>query len=219
MTDTADLNVAEAQETTLAPEELTDANHAADFSLTESQAIAQTPARRFSPFAIVVLVIVAGLLGVLGLQLINVSQSQPQGGLAPDFTLQIFDELGGGEFVLSEHRGHVVVINFWASWCGPCRVEAPALQQVWEAYRERGDVWLVGVDYVDNTRDALAYIEEFGITYPNGPDLGTRISDAYRIQGVPETFVIGKDGEVFQFIYAGVSAQELTRIIERALAE
>ncbi len=113
----------------------------------------------------------------------------------------------------------MIVVNFWASWCGPCRSEAPALQQVWEAYQDRGDVVLLGVDYVDNTEDALGYIREFGITYPNGPDLGTRISDAYHIQGVPETFVVGKDGNVFQFIYAGVTARDLASIIDRALAE
>jgi cytochrome c biogenesis protein CcmG/thiol:disulfide interchange protein DsbE len=111
------------------------------------------------------------------------------------------------------------VINFWASWCGPCRSEAPALQQVWEAYQDSGDVVLLGVDYVDNTQDALGYINEFGITYPNGPDLGTRISDMYHIQGVPETFVVGKDGTIFRFIYAGVTARDLANIIEAALAE
>ncbi|MBN2470077.1 MAG: TlpA family protein disulfide reductase [Anaerolineae bacterium] len=179
----------------------------------------QAARRGLSPLVIVILLLVVGLLGVLGLRLIDSNRTQPNRGPAPDFTLELFEEMGGGEFTLSEHRGKVIVINFWASWCGPCRVEAPALQQVWEAYRDRGDVMLVGVDYVDNTQDALGYINEFGITYPNGPDLGTRISDAYRIQGVPETFVVGKDGNVFQFIYAGVSARDLANIIDRALAE
>jgi cytochrome c biogenesis protein CcmG/thiol:disulfide interchange protein DsbE len=184
-----------------------------------SPAAEAQPRRRLSPFAVVILVAVVGLLAVLGLQLINANQGQPNRGPAPDFTLQVFDAMGGGELALSANRGRVIVINFWASWCGPCREEAPALQQVWEAYRDRGDVVLVGVDYVDNTQDALAYIAEYGITYPNGPDLGTRISDAYHIQGVPETFVVDKDGNVFQFIYAGVSARSLSNVIDRALAQ
>jgi len=188
-------------------------------------ALEAEPPRRMSPFAIVILVAVVGLLGVLGLQLIASNQAQPQNGPAPDFTLDVFDGMApdafmfGDSFSLSEHRGKVIVINFWASWCGPCRAEAPALQQVWEAYQDRGDVVLLGVDYVDNTQDALGYIDEFGITYPNGPDLGTRISDAYHIQGVPETFVVGKDGNIFRFIYAGVTARDLANIIDAALAE
>jgi len=179
----------------------------------------EAPRRRVTPLSVVIFLAVFGLLTVLGLQLIEANRAQPDSGPAPDFTLEIFDAQGGGTFTLSENRGKVIVINFWASWCGPCRVEAPALQQVWEAYQDRGDVVLVGVDYVDNTADALGYIQEFGITYPNGPDLGTRISDAYHIQGVPETFVGGKDGNVFQFIYAGVTARDLASIIDRALAE
>ncbi len=171
--------------------------------------------KRISPFAIVILAGVIILLAVLGLRLATANPGQPDRGPAPDFVLELFD---GGRFALSENRGKVVVINFWASWCGPCRAEARAFQTVWEAYRDRGDVVIVGVDYVDNTRDALAYIEEFGVTYPNGPDLGTQISDAYHIQGVPETFIVGKDGSIARFIYAGIEARQLANYIDEALA-
>lgn len=116
-----------------------------------------------------------------------------QGERARDFTLTTFD---GEEIKLSNLRGKVVVINFWASWCNPCEDEAPDLEATWREYEPTGEVVFLGVDYSDTRPEALKYLEKFGITYPNGPDLGTRISHAYRISGVPETYIIGKDGVV-----------------------
>jgi len=130
------------------------------------------------------------LLGLLGWGLMRVQAGPRSQGPAPDFTLTTFD---GDEIVLSELRGQVVAINFWASWCPPCRDEAPYLEATWRAYKDQGVVF-VGVDYVDTDAEALAFIEEFDITYPNGPDIRTIISQAYRIQGVPETFFVAKDG-------------------------
>ena len=114
------------------------------------------------------------------------------GELAPEFELITFDE----ETVrLSDLRGRVVVVNFWASWCKACAEEAADLEAVWREYAERG-VTVVGVDYTDTRAAALAYIERHGITYPNGPDRQSRISRAYRIKGVPETFVIDRAGRI-----------------------
>ena len=81
-----------------------------------------------------------------------------------------------------------------ASWCESCKPEARDLESAYQYYLERGDVLFLGVDYVDTEPEALAYLEEFGITYPNGPDLRTKISQAYRVRGVPETFVIDQQG-------------------------
>lgn len=122
-------------------------------------------------------------------------QSEPGprvGQPAPPFTLSLFD---GGQLSLEDLRGQVVVVNFWASWCQPCRVEAPLLEQTWRRYRDRGVVF-VGIDYVDTEPKALEYLREFDVTYPNGPDLGSQISRRYRIQGVPETFFIDRQGNI-----------------------
>jgi cytochrome c biogenesis protein CcmG/thiol:disulfide interchange protein DsbE len=112
---------------------------------------------------------------------------------APEIELISFE---GDTYRLSEYRGSVVVINFWASWCESCKPEAKDLEDAYQFYKSRGDVLFLGVDYVDTEPEALAYIDEFGITYPNGPDLRTEISQAYRIRGVPETFVIDQEGVI-----------------------
>jgi cytochrome c biogenesis protein CcmG/thiol:disulfide interchange protein DsbE len=119
-------------------------------------------------------------------------EAQPSSGPAPDFTITSFE---GQKISPTELRGKVVVINFWASWCAPCRDEAPFLERTWQQYKNRGVVFL-GVDYVDSETTAKAYLKEFGITYFNGPDIGSEISQRYRIKGVPETYFVGKDGNL-----------------------
>lgn len=153
--------------------------------------------------------------GVIGLQLAARGDTQPTAGQAPDFELATFD---GNTLRLSALRGSVVIVNFWASWCVPCRDEAPILQDLWERYRDR-DFVLIGVDYADVEAEALKFIEEFSITYPNGLDMGTRISDMYHIQGVPETFVIDRQGNIRKFIIAPVQPGQLDAIIDPLLAE
>ncbi|MBI3741826.1 MAG: TlpA family protein disulfide reductase [Chloroflexi bacterium] len=120
-------------------------------------------------------------------------EPQPSSGLAPDFTLITFNE---ETIRLSQLRGQVVVINFWASWCIPCRAEAPFLEKTFRDYKNRGVVF-IGVDWSDPEPDARKYIAEFNLTYYNGPDIGTKIGQLYRIRGVPETFFVGKDGNLY----------------------
>jgi cytochrome c biogenesis protein CcmG/thiol:disulfide interchange protein DsbE len=158
---------------------------------------------------------ILALLGLLGWRLINVRAGPVSEGTAPDFTLETFD---GNQITLSELRGQVVVINFWASWCPPCREEAAYLESTWRKYKDEGVVFL-GVDYVDTEVEALAYMNEFDITYPNGPDLQTRISQAYRIKGVPETFFVGKDGTLRGVKIGPLFPPELEDRIEALLAE
>jgi len=133
------------------------------------------------------------------------AQEQRKSGPAPDFTLPLY---GGGEITLSSLRGRVVVINFWASWCDPCREEASFLEQAWRKRKEQG-VMFIGVDYLDSEKEALAYLKEFNITYPNGPDLGSKIAQKYRIRGVPETFIVDPEGRVVFFKMGAMTEEEL----------
>jgi cytochrome c biogenesis protein CcmG/thiol:disulfide interchange protein DsbE len=134
------------------------------------------------------------LLVVIFLQLRRTQEGPIQvGQTAPRFPLTTFD---GQNYNLADLKGKVVVVNFWASWCKPCEQEAADLETAWQFYKPRGDVIFLGVDYVDTEPEAKAYLQKFNITYPNGPDLRTVASQAYRISGVPETYIIDRNGKL-----------------------
>jgi cytochrome c biogenesis protein CcmG, thiol:disulfide interchange protein DsbE len=154
-----------------------------------------TVAHRRSPVVLVFMLVIAfGLIALLGYGWLQRQAPPLEAGSAPTFEIKTFE---GETIRLADLRGKPVVVNFWASWCVPCRDEAPALQAMWEKYREQGLV-VLGVDYVDTESEAKKFIAEFGQTYPNGPDVGTQISSKYKITGVPETYFITRDGKILQ---------------------
>jgi len=172
--------------------------------------------------AYLVLGAIVAFVGFVAWGLVNRNATQPTSGPAPDFTLALFEGYDGGlgtsSVTLSDLRGRVVLINFWASWCIPCEQEAPHLEAAWRQFKGRGVVF-IGVDWVDNHADALAYLKRFDITYANGPDIGTKIGPLYRITGVPETFIVDRHGNVLFFKSGPTTQAELAIVLEQLLTQ
>jgi cytochrome c biogenesis protein CcmG/thiol:disulfide interchange protein DsbE len=161
-----------------------------------------------------------GLLVVLAFGLKTAQKGSVQvGDTTPGFTLKFFDGITSqnkNTIALADLRGKVVVVNFWASWCKPCEQEAADLEAAWKSYEPGGKVVFLGVDYVDTEPEARGYLKKFGITYPSGPDLETRISQLFHITGVPETYFIDQNGKL---IYAQIgpfdSEAQINSIIDK----
>ncbi len=174
--------------------------------------------RRLSWGAVLVLAGVVFLLVLIGVQLARTQRGVKVGDRVPeDLVLTTYD---GERYRLGDLRGKVVFINFWASWCKPCEEEAPYLQEAWSQLADRGDVLFLGVAWTDTDDKARAYLERFQVTYPNGPDLGTRWAQVFRIRGVPETYILDREGRL-AYIKIGpfVSTQEILDAVYQVLGE
>jgi len=152
--------------------------------------------------AVVVLVALAWLSSSLAVR----KPAAPDGGrragreMAPVFTLRSLR--GSDQITLAEFRGKTVVMNFFASWCVPCELEAADLQRTWREYESRGDVVFLGVAIQDEYSAAKGFLEKHGLTYPAVFDAGSSTMQTFRITGIPTTVVIDPDGRVVSR-YAG----------------
>lgn len=142
---------------------------------------------------LVALGLVAGLLALLVWQLTHQQHAPRVGAVAPGFTLRRLD--GPGKVSLASYRGKPVVLNFWASWCEPCKGEAPVLERDWTSYRSRGVVFL-GVDYHDLGSDARRFVQAHSLTFTMLRDGSGNVTGSYGISQVPETYVIDRQGRV-----------------------
>jgi cytochrome c biogenesis protein CcmG/thiol:disulfide interchange protein DsbE len=157
--------------------------------------------RLLRPVPIAVICAVLALIGLLAYGLAAnepdraVEDALARGERRPAPALELPRLTGGGRGSLADYRGKVVVLNFWASWCGPCRDESPLLDRWHRRMRDRGGV-VLGVDTLDVTGKARAFIERYGLSYPMLRDGDGASRESYGILGFPETFVIDRRGGI-----------------------
>jgi len=152
----------------------------------------------------VVVLVIAGVVGLLGLLLYGVLSQEPDRSIeeavergerepAPDISLPPLD--GGDEQPLSDWRGKVVVLNYWASWCEPCKEESPLLER-WHRKISKRNGTVLGIDVLDVTSDAKEFIAEYGLTYPHLRDKDGSTQEDFGVIAYPETFVIDPQGRI-----------------------
>jgi len=182
-----------------------------------SQDAADAPTEQKSRRGGTTILIIVAVVGVLLLAvfyygILNPPSQRVSSGSAPAIVFTTYD---GEDIDVAQFRGTPVVVNFWASWCFPCRDEQAELEAAWRQHQ--GEVQFLGLSYLDQEPNARAYLADFDVTYPTGPDKGSRIYTEYHVQGVPETFFIDAEGKVQGFHVGPISAAELERRIQSLL--
>ena len=159
---------------------------------------------------------VAGLLALLVWQLAHQQHAPKVGAAAPAFTLRRL--AGAGSVSLAAYRGKPVVLNFWASWCGPCKSEAAVLERDWMRFRSRGVVFL-GVDDKDFPSDARRFVAAHGLTFPMLDDGSGSVTGSYGVQQVPETYVVSPQGKIVAHFAGPLTAPGWGAKFRQALAK
>jgi len=161
---------------------------------------------------VVAVALVAGLLGLL---IWKVAHGSGKTAEPKNFTLPRLDQ--PGKLELASLRGKVVVLNFFASWCPPCKQEAPEIEKIWQQYRKKGVV-VLGLDSEDFSGDAKSFMRRYGITYPVVREPGNDLWGPYGVTGLPETRVIGRNGKyVATQFYGATTSKDLRASIDTAL--
>lgn len=159
---------------------------------------------------------VAGLLALLVWKLAHQQHAPKVGSTAPTFSLERVDGRGG--IALKLLRGRGVVLNFWASWCKPCKAEARVLEREWLRYRSRGVIF-VGIDYHDLSSEALKFIAAHGLTFPMLKDGSGNVTASYGISQVPETYVLDATGKIVAHFAGPVTDSTFAAKFAAALRE
>lgn len=167
--------------------------------------------------SILILVPAAGFIALLALGFLKAAPSQHDAGsVAPEFSLPLLD--GTGSLSSDMLRGRPLVINVWASWCQPCRQEAPLLEKAWRRYKAEGVVFL-GVNVHDAKSDARRFVQEFNVTYPVVRDTGNQLSDDLGVTGIPETFFVDQNWRLVESTTGTTRGEERGTVVLGAIPE
>ncbi|MCS6909216.1 MAG: redoxin domain-containing protein [Anaerolineales bacterium] len=152
-----------------------------------SQATAQTPAGPLAPAPVV-------------------------GAPAPDFVLT---DLEGRQVRLSDFKGQVVLLNFWATWCSPCQAEMPAIEDRYATFKSQGLV-VLGINQDEDTKTVQAFVERLGLTFTILLDPGAVVGELYRARGLPTTFIVDRDGKIIVQKVGFMSDRQLDQYLSQA---
>lgn len=166
-----------------------------------------------------ILILIAGAAWIFisaGTSAVGTTSAPQAGFTAPDFTLKTPT---GEEYTLSELKGNAVLVNLWATWCPPCRAEMPAIQKMYDEYKDQGFIVLgVNMTYQDDPFAVTPFVEEYGLTFPILLDETGEVGAAYQIRSLPSSYFINRLGVITEVVIGGPMAEALLRTrIEEAL--
>ncbi|MCH8028397.1 MAG: TlpA family protein disulfide reductase [Candidatus Dadabacteria bacterium] len=170
-------------------------------------------APRIGVLAVIVLILILLGFALFGGNTMVFKPSPLIGKPAQPFELALFS---GGKIKLSDYRGKAVLINFWASWCAPCRIEAPILESSWNQYRQKNAAFL-GVNIWDDKTEAEKYLKQYGGTFPNGADPKGETAVNYGVSGVPETYFIDPSGNIVYKFSGPLTREIIDYFMEQAI--
>jgi cytochrome c biogenesis protein CcmG, thiol:disulfide interchange protein DsbE len=157
--------------------------------------------------AILAVLAVLAVIGLLAFGLLSKGETKiAVGDPVPDRELPVLG--GGGQGAIADYRGRWVLVNLWASWCAPCRQEAPELEEFAHRYRKR-DLSVLGINVQDNSDDALSFVRDYGVDYPQLRSVGDERSEAFGSTGVPENFLVDPRGRLALILRGPVDGEFL----------